>query len=325
MLRIVAYHRVAEFHSNSVVDDRSISATPDAFRQQMRHIAKHYRCLSMAELLHMIERRAPLPKRAVLVTFDDGYSDFAQNAWPILRRYRLPATMFVPTAFPDRPEHVFWTDRLFQAFRTTLRMRLADTPLGPISLATPEERQRGLRTLQNYTTTVTHDEGMRLVDSVCAELGETGTVGSGVASWNQLREWAKDGLTIGSHTRTHAILTGVPPERIRQEIKGSQEDLKREMGAALPIFCYPNGNHSDTAASILKDEGIRLAFTTIPSRNELNTADLLRLGRTCITPRSSLPIFGARLQRIGMQVDAWRHRKLKETLTQTLHRNRAYA
>jgi hypothetical protein len=86
---------------------------------------------------------------------------------------------------------------------------------------------------------------------------------------------------------------------------------------ALPIFCYPNGNHTNAAAAVLKEEGIKVAFTTIPSRNDLGVMDLLKLGRTCITPRSSLAIFSARLQRFGTQLDAWRHRKLKETLTRS--------
>ena len=321
MLRIVAYHRVAEFNGNPAVDNRSISATPSAFREQMLHIARHYRCVSMAELLDAIERKATLPRRSLLITFDDGYADFAEIAWPILKRFRLPATIFVPTAFADHPELAFWPDELYQAFRCTLRTRLGDTPLGPISLATREERERGLWALQNYITTIAHHEGMRLVDYLCAELCGTRKMRGSVLSWNQLRQLARDGVTIGSHTRTHPILTRIAPVQVREEIKGSQEDLKREMGEALPIFCYPNGNHNDTVAAILKEQGIRLAFTTIPSGNELDATDLLRLGRTCITPRSSLSIFSARLQRLGMQVDAWRHRKLKQALTQTFPQN----
>jgi len=321
VLRIVAYHRVAEFHDDPAVDDRSISAIPSAFREQMGHIARYYRCISMPELLDAIERKAPLPKRCILITFDDGYSDFAEIAWPILKKLRLPATMFVPTAFPDHPERAFWPDKLYQAFRLTLRTRLPDTPVGPISLVTRKERKRGLRALQNYITTVANDEGMRLVDYLCIELCGTRGMRGSVSGWNQLRQLARDGVTIGSHSRTHPILTRIALDQVREEIKGSQEDLKREIGGALPIFCYPNGNHNDSVAGILKEQGIRLAFTTIPSRNELDATDLLRVGRTCITPRSSLAIFSARLQRLGIQLDAWRHRKLKETFTRTFRQN----
>jgi peptidoglycan/xylan/chitin deacetylase (PgdA/CDA1 family) len=321
VLRVLAYHRVAEFHSDAALNDRGISATPSAFREQMRHIARYYRCVSMQEVLDAMERRARLPRRSVLITFDDGYSDFAENAWPILQKFRMTATMFVPTAYPDHPERVFWWDRLHQAFSSTASLRLRDTPLGPIRLATLQERERGLRTLQDYLKTIGHEEALRLVEHVCGELGESTIIGGSVLSWDQLRQLAKDGATIGSHTRNHLTVTRFSPKQIREEIRGSQEDLKREMGVVLPIFCYPNGNHDQAAVTILKEEGIRLAFTTIPSRNELESADPLRLGRTCITPRTSLAIFGARLQHLGIQLDAWRHRKLKEILTRTVPQN----
>jgi peptidoglycan/xylan/chitin deacetylase (PgdA/CDA1 family) len=321
VLRVIAYHRVAEFGSNPAVDDRGISATPSAFREQMQHIARYYRCVSMTEVLDAMEGKAVLPKRSVLITFDDGYSDFADNAWPVLKKLGMTATMFIPTAFPNHPEHVFWWDKLYQAFSTTVCLRLEETPLGPMRLITREEREHGLRALQNYFTTIGNNEAMRWVDHVCAELGQTTTRGGGVLSWEQLRQLANEGVTIGSHTRNHPIVTGLSPDEFREEIAGSQADLRREIGAALPVFCYPNGNHNDAAAAILKEEDIRLAFTTIPSRNELNVTDPLRFGRTCITPRTSLAIFGVRLQHLGMRLDVWRHRKLKETLTRTIPQN----
>lgn len=317
MLRVLAYHRVAELHSNPAVDDRSISATPLAFREQMRHVARHYRCVSMPEVLDAIERNAPLPMRAVLITFDDGYADFAEIAWPILKRFGLAATMFVPTSFPDHPERVFLSDRLYQAFRSTFRMRLLDTPLGPFSWVTCEERERALRALQDHVTTTSNEEAIELIDYVCAQLREQPVMVGSVLTWNQLRQLATEGLTIGSHSRTHRIITRLCPDQISEEIQSSQRDLKREIGLALPVFCYPNGNHNNEAVAVLKEEGIKVAFTTIPSRNELGVMDPLKLGRTCITPRSSLAIFSARLQRVGTQLDAWRHRKLKETLTRS--------
>src|SRR6516162_2968802 len=82
------------------------------------------------------------------------------------------------------------------------------------------------------------------------------------ARWKQLRELARDGLTLGSHTRTHPVMTQVTRAQMREEVQGSLEDLKREIGACLPIFCYPNGNYNDTVVSVLRDQGIRLAFTT---------------------------------------------------------------
>jgi peptidoglycan/xylan/chitin deacetylase (PgdA/CDA1 family) len=309
MLRILAYHRIAELKGTPAVDCRSTSATPASFAQQMRHVAKHYRGVAMPEVLDAIERNAALPERSVLITFDDAYADFAEIAWPILKQFGLPATLFVPTAYPDHPELMFWWDRLYQAFDTTCRTLLPETPLGPLPLARLDQRRRSLRALTDHIPTLPHDAAMRVVDAVCAQLGEGPANGSAVLSWNQLRQLAKEGVTLGSHTRTHPILTQLPPPQIREEIRGAQQDLKREIGFAPPIFCYPNGDHNDVVIEILRAEGISLAFTVLSGENRIDSADLLRLRRTCIWPRTSLPVFCVRLLRVGLHLDAWRQRQ----------------
>lgn len=310
MLRILMYHRVAEVKDTPTIDSRSVSATPSMFAQQMRHLARYYHVVSLPDVLDAVTRKQPIRDRSVLITFDDAYADFADFAWPILRQLRLPATLFVPTAYPGHPEMAFWWDRLYQAFDRTHQAELHDTPLGTLSLA-PDLRHRSLRALQNYIPITPHDEGMRLVDRVCAQLMETPVTCGSVLDWDQLRLLARDGVTIGSHTRTHPILTQLPPDRIRDEVHGSQQDLKKEIGYALPVFCYPNGDHDDTVTSILVEEGIWMGFTTLVGDNVMNSTDLLRLRRIGITPRSTLPIFSMRLLRPGMYLDAWRYQRMR--------------
>ncbi len=318
MLRILAYHRVAELRDTPAVDSRSVSATPGGFARQMEHLVRFYRVVSMPEVLEAVEKGTPLPKRAVLITFDDAYADFAEIAWPLLKQFRLPATMFVPTAYSDQPESAFWWDRLYQAFAKTSRTMINVSPLGHLPLLPPDQRRRSLRAIQNHLTAIPHCDAMRLVDSVCAELGPSWVQGGSVLTWKQLRELAREGLTLGSHTRTHTTMTQVTPERMRKEVQGSQEDLQREIGACLPIFCYPNGNHNDTVVSVLREQGIRLAFTTLSGPNKLDSLDPLRLRRTVIMPRTTPAIFCLRLLRLGIHLDAWRDREQRGVLTRGL-------
>jgi len=311
VLRILAYHRVAELRDTPTVDARSVSATPAGFLRQMEHLARNYHVISMLQLLNRVENGIPLPKRAVLITFDDAYSDFAYAAWPTLKRFGLPATLFVPTAYPGRNELVFSWDRLYQAFRGTARTELWVEPLGRLPLSNAEEKRRALRKVQDHLPTVSDDEAMILVEFVCAQLAKRRVYSGSVLTWDQLRQLAKEGLTLGSHTRTHPVMIRVTPDRMREEIRASQADLKREIGTALPIFCYPNGNHNDAVVSILKEEGIRLAFTTLSGPNNSQSLDLLRLRRIVITPRTSSAVFCIRLLPPGAYFDAWRHGTLK--------------
>ena len=318
MLRVLAYHRVAELRDTPTVDSRSVSATPGVFARQMEHLARFYRVVSMPEVLEAVEKGRRLPKRAVLITFDDAYADFAEIAWPILQQFRLPATMFVPTAYPDHPERVFLSDRLYQAFAATRRTEINVSPFGPLPLLRVDEKRRSLRAVQDYVTIIPNSQAVQLVDSLCVELGLSCARGGNVLSWDQLRQLSREGLTLGAHTRTHAIMTKVTPDQVREEVQGSQEDLKREFGACLPIFCYPNGNHNDTVVSVLLEQGIHLAFTTLTGPNELGSIDPLRLHRTVIKPRTTPAIFCLRLLRLGIHMDAWRERKQREVMTRTL-------
>jgi peptidoglycan/xylan/chitin deacetylase (PgdA/CDA1 family) len=312
VLRILAYHRVAELRDTPAVDSRGVSATPAVFARQMQHLARYYDVIGMPQFLNAVENGRPLPKRAVLITFDDAYADFATIAWPILKRFRLPATMFVPTAYPDHRERAFWWDKLYQAFNATAKSELCRIPFGPLPLRSSEEKRRSLRMVQDYCTTIPDDEAMGLIDCVCSELAKGLVYYGSVLSWDQLRRLAHEGLTLGSHTRTHPIMTRVTPARMREEIRASQKDLKREIGAAVPIFCYPNGDHDDSVVSILKDEGILLGFTTLSGENKTQSLDLLRLRRVVITPRTSAAVFCVRLLRLGAYFDAWRHGSLKK-------------
>ena len=310
VLRVLTYHRVADPKDSDMLDPSLISATPAIFEQQMRYLAKHYQVVSIEEALAAVENGTCIPDRAVLITFDDAYSDFAEYAWPILRRYRLPATLFVPTAYPDQPDRCFWGDRLHRAFSHTSQTELSLTTIGSLPFGTSQERRQSLKRLQSYLKSMPHTEAMALVDDVCSRLDGNRIVQKSVLSWEELRRFARERITLGAHTRTHPIMTQLSPEQVREEIVGSQSDLRHEIGHVLPVFCYPSGAHNDTVVNILKQEGFVMAFTTLDGHNDLHRTHLLRLRRTNITQRTSPFIFRIRLLRWATYVDAWRHRKL---------------
>ncbi len=311
MLRVLTYHRVANLHDSPALHPQIISATPENFLKQMRFLTKRYHVVSMLAVLEAIAKRQRLPQRAVLVTFDDAYFDFG-STWSILKSLKLPATLFVPTAYPDQPERSFWWDRLYRALMYTSRPELRSTPIGVLSLADAQRRRQSLKRLQSHIKTIPHAQAMSLVDDICAELDSKPLVQKSVLSWNELRQLAKDGVTLCAHTQTHPIMTQLSRAEVHREVVGSQNDLQREIGEALPIFCYPSGSHDDAVVNVLREEGFTVAFTTLKGQNDLRTADLLRLRRTNMTRRTSLPIFRVRLWRWGAYIDRWRQKRRKK-------------
>jgi peptidoglycan/xylan/chitin deacetylase (PgdA/CDA1 family) len=190
---------------------------------------------------------------------------------------------------------------------------LQGTPIGDLPLADTNARQNSLRRVQNYIKTIPHQQAMAFVDEICEKLDSPPLAQKSVLSWKELRQLAHEGVALCAHTQTHPIMTQLPRDEVRREVAGSQSDLQREIGEALPIFCYPSGSHDDTVVDVLKEEGFTMAFTTLKGQNDLRTADPLRLRRTNMTRRTTLPIFRLRLLRFGAYLDRWRQkRRLKK-------------
>ena len=309
MLRILTYHRVADPGATMHLNPRMISATPEVFAHQMRFIARHYHAVSMAEVLAALQQAVPLPRGAVLLTFDDAYCDFGEIAWPILKGHQLPATLFVPTGYPDFPERAFWWDRLHRAFQELRHEEIQIAPLGALACGNVAQRRQSLKRAQDYVKTLPHAEAMRWVEDLCAALGSAAVVKKTVLSWDELRRLMQEGVTLGAHTVNHPMMTRLSHEDIRHEVTQAQADLRRELGKVLPIFCYPSGGHDDAVVSILREAGMQVAFTTRDGQNDLGSADPLRLRRTNITPRTTPLLFRLRLTKFMSHVDAWRHRE----------------
>ncbi len=304
LLRVLTYHRVDHPDACPALYPGLISATPDTFDQQMKYLAEKYRVVSVLELLDRYRGGAALPPRSVLLTFDDAYCDFAEHAWPILKRCRLPVTLFVPTAFPDRPERMFWWDRLYQAVTGASRRDDLRVPLGGLPLATASQRRQAFGRLKDYVKTLPHVEAMALVDRICAALGAPEPQPS-VLSWEALRQLAREGVALGAHTRTHPLMNRVLPEEARAEAVGSLRDLEREVGPVAPVFAYPSGGFNDEVVRALEREGFALAFTTARGINDLRTADRLRLRRINVGRRTTLAALRAQLLPWSLVLNRW--------------------
>jgi peptidoglycan/xylan/chitin deacetylase (PgdA/CDA1 family) len=306
VLRVLTYHRVADRSDPSGLSPKLISATPETFRRQAAYLARNYEVVSMVEVLEAVKHRRRLSPRSVLITFDDAYTDFKDTAWPILRELRLPATLFVPTAYPDHPERSFWWDRLWRAIMHTSQPVVRGRHL-ELRITSLEERRSALHKLHTYIKRLPHDQAISFVHRIC-ESCEEGGDHPAVLSWDELRELAREGVTLGAHSRTHPILTQMPLAKARMEIRGSQEDLHQAIGKVLPIFCYPNGGYNQAILRVMRDEGFLLSLTTEDGFNHLDSCDLLRLRRINITPRTTMALFRLRLLRFGSCLNGLRQR-----------------
>lgn len=278
-VRVLTYHR---------------AGSRESFEAQMRYLAEHTCPVSMQALVDALAGRRELPPRAVMVTFDDAYTDFAHTAWPVLKRYGIPVTLFVPTAYPGGALPAFWWDHLSHALAHTRRREPLDTPFGPLPLATPAERERAFKPLTTYVKSLPHEEGLAFARRTAEALHDSPPP-CDVLGWDELRRLAAEGVVLGAHTRTHPLLTRVPLDEAHREAAGSLEDLRREIGEVMPVFAYPAGAYNADVVGALAEAGFRLAFTTVKGTNDLSRLDPLRLRRINVKEEATVGTLRARL------------------------------
>jgi peptidoglycan/xylan/chitin deacetylase (PgdA/CDA1 family) len=298
-LAILTYHRVDEPDARPDLMPGLLSATPDAFADHIDTLVRHARPVSLGEVLDALEEPRRLPPRAVLVTFDDGYADFAQHAWPALRASGVPATLFVATgaAAPDAPG--FWWDRVWNALRTTTLDRLPND-MGGAPLRAEADREAAMALLGATIKSLDHETAMDRVDDLVDRLGPEPPGVHGPAEparlgWPDLRRLAAEGVTLAPHTRTHPLLDRVTTDVAIAEILASREDLEREVGPTPAVLAYPSGAHGGSAVEAARRAGMVLGVTTVRGGNDLRSADRYRLRRINICVRTRAPLVRAQV------------------------------
>ncbi len=295
VLAILTYHRVDERGARPDLMPNLLSATPDGFERQVEVLAERYRPVSLAEALEGLARPATLPPRAVLVTFDDAYADFAAVAWPILRAAGVPATLFVPTRLVGASGRPFWWDRLWAACVAPASGRASvETPIGALQVGAADGPGT-VKRLRTWLKRQEHDSAMAVVDRILGELGEPPADADSILTWDRLRALADEGVTLAPHSRTHPLLDTVPFDRAVDEIAGSWADLAREVADPPRVLAYPSGAHGGRAVEAAREAGMVAAVTTERGGNDLRAADPLRLRRINVGLRAGPPLVRGQL------------------------------
>jgi peptidoglycan/xylan/chitin deacetylase (PgdA/CDA1 family) len=289
LLRILVYHRIGDPGGDiGLLDPSLLSATPEQFEQQMSFLLEHYRVLSIRDLLQAIEAKESLPPKSVMVTFDDGYRNFLETAWPTLERLQVPTLLFLATSSLSSADQLFWWDRLYQGIYRTTYTRLNLPPAGDFPLQTKDQRRDAFNELKRQISCIDFHLAMQLVDRIMETLEVVPETAGIMMNWSDARSLNEYGCYLAAHTRTHPILSRISIDDARQEILGGQQDIRREIGTAWPVFAYPSGHSqdcSDDLLPILNEEGFKVAMTSIPGINVLPRSDLLQLKRTGLSPR----------------------------------------
>lgn len=309
---ILTYHRVlpeAAFTGGGIQPGMYVDT--EVFEQHMLFLKQHFQVISLSDLLRRWHAREWNDSvRYAVITFDDGWLDNYQHAYPILRTLQLPATIFLPTDFVGTDEW-FWPDKvsfLMNEITGTNGMSASAAHMMEAFLNIDERRIRagGVwgSTRQEFVDDVIERckimEAKRIyefVESLSRALNISFPRERVVVNWDEVSTMSRDQISFGSHSASHRILTGLCPDEIRTELEGSQSVLKSKCSNYVPVFCYPNGNTSSQIQMLVKECGYQAAMgvrSGVENRAPENMFDLRRISiHNDVT--STVPLYSMRL------------------------------
>lgn len=270
-LVILRYHGVLDrSHGDPPLGIGGSHVSPAQLERQIRHIQLRHRIISLDCAVEMLRGARPWQPNCVVLTFDDGFRNNYTHALPVFERCGAPAAVFVVTGFLDERQPL-WFDRLDYVIRKApagpLTAELDGTP-AQFELNSRSSRVAALKTLKSWCK----ERGFRRADEMISSLEQR--VGVRLVSvleqddwtapltWDQVREMRRRGVTIGSHTERHELLSSVDRETVRRELTHSRQRVCEELAEDCPLFCYPDGRHASAAVEEVAAAGYTAACAT---------------------------------------------------------------
>ena len=317
---ILCYHGIGE-SGNPL----GVAPTRQLFQAQMRFLRENYRVVSLDEVCREL-RSGVKSEPGVALTFDDGYRSSYTVAFPILQRYRLPATIFVTTESVETGQ-VAWYDRVFLAMAVAPSGALQLDFQGPcrFQLNSPGDRLRAALELVALLRTLPNSERRKCCVLLEKKIGlPQNALSSRVLTWEEIHAMHQAGVAFGSHTLTHPVVSQLTLQELEQELGASKCLLEKKLRIPVLDFAFPFGKASDCsppALEMLSRCGYRSAVTTVSGVNtpQVNPFELRRLQ---VGSDGSLARFAFDLGRAFLRADE--ARALNVSLTGSADAQQAY-
>jgi len=273
---ILTYHSI----SAGNYGDSFLSISPANFEKQIRYLTKRYKVVPLEKLIRYMRFQHPVPDDYIAITFDDGYRDNYLNAYPVLKKYKAPATIFLATGFIGT-DKLFWWDRVAGIARIMAQKnpsikfpediypRKIKDALLKISSGYISSHSKASSLLSVLLKEISEDNKNLILDDLEKQLSplpEDSRDRPYPLTWDEVKEMSGNGIEFGSHTVTHPILTKIENDRAGHEISHSKEEIEKIIGKKVLHFSYPNGEKSDFNENIkqfIKDNNYISACTTI--------------------------------------------------------------
>lgn len=255
----LSYHRVYPIgkKENFFHPNLSLVVTPEMFEEQMAFLSRNYNCLNIYRAVDLLSRDM-LPENTVIVTFDDGYKDNITYALPILKKYNVPAEIYITTGFPDKTCDLWWYE--LEQFLRELDSLSFEWNKRPYhwDLRKLEMKYEAYRDIRSLFVTSSLEKQKVLLEILRANNKGTSFANDDYSmSWDDIITLDREPLiAIGAHTMSHPSLSQLTDEDVYKEMRGSKNRLEEMLHHPIETFSYPFGSlvEADKRVSLIAKE-----------------------------------------------------------------------
>lgn len=264
-LLTLMYHRILpQNDERAIIEEPGMVVSPEMFRQHITVLKNYFNIIKLSDWIQLKRDDKELPANACAITFDDGWADNYEFAFPILQELNTPATIFLVSDMIGTNE-IFWPERLARLINTISSSYpqywshpelawLQKNPANYLFSETPpnsEEISALIASAKDYSDQEMHDRLTQIENVLQLDIGNHSP---SLLNWQQVVEMVNTGLVeIGSHTCRHVRLNEqAPAELIKKEIINSKEEIERHTGQTIKTFCFPNGDFCPLSLELVK-------------------------------------------------------------------------
>ena len=282
-LTIIMYHYVRDLKNSRFPGIKGLDL--DLFREQIQYLRKHYHIITMEEVIHSIDNQAKIPKKSVLLTFDDAYSDHYMNVFPVLDKYQLQGSFYTPSkavsehtvldvnkihfilaSVQNKSDIVSDLKNLLKVYKKEYHLQDFDYYYEKLARANNYDTEEVIFIKRLLQVELKEELRIKITDTLFERyvgMSEPSFSRELYMNEEQLKHMLRSGQHIGNHGYNHYWWNSLTKEEMREELDLSIAFLNK-IGVDMNNWtaCYPYGSYDDQSIEMLQERGCKLAVTT---------------------------------------------------------------
>lgn len=286
-LLVLNYHRIGN-SEDDLFDPGVFSATADQFNDQMAYLKRHVALVNLEEALAFVDGalKEQESRCRVLITFDDGYLDNYDIAYPILRSHGVQGVFFLASGMVGSCQ-VPWWDHIAYLMRTARKRQFSLRYPADLVVDIDENGlTESLRAVLRLYKKPENSNPKRFIQELAEEAEGDDIPGTlrRFLDWSEAQEMIRGGMAIGSHTDSHRVLSQLDANQQRQELSESRAILREKLAIGADVLAYPVGNRTsftNETQRLAREAGYRAGFSFYGGTNlraKTSPYDVNRIG-----------------------------------------------